>query len=80
VAIAAVAMVGGTEILRELEWTKVVFGPTFDPTQYRMLVFGLAMVVVMIWKPRGFIATRAPSIFLRERKAVSGELVREGHG
>jgi branched-chain amino acid transport system permease protein len=80
VAIAAVAMIGGTEILRELDWLKHVFGASFDPAQYRMLLFGLAMVLLMIWRPRGLIATRAPSIFLKERKAVSGSLVKEGHG
>ena len=56
VAIAAVAMIGGTEILRELDFLKQVFGSDFDPTQYRMLLFGLAMVLIMIWKPRGLIA------------------------
>ena len=45
-----------------------------------MLLFGLAMVVMMIWKPRGLVSTRSPSIFLKERKAVSGDLVKEGHG
>jgi branched-chain amino acid transport system permease protein len=80
VAIAAVAMIGGTEILRELEWLKHIFGNDFDPTQYRMLFFGLAMVVLMIWKPRGLISTREPSIFLKERKSISGSLVKEGHG
>jgi branched-chain amino acid transport system permease protein len=80
VAIAAVAMIGGTELLRELDWLKDVFGPDFDPTQYRMLLFGLAMVLVMLWKPRGLIGTRRPSIHLRERRAVRAGLVREGHG
>ena len=80
VAIAAIAMIGGTEILRELDWLKDIFGPAFDPAQYRMLLFGLAMVALMIWRPRGLIATRAPSIFLKEEKAVSGSLVKEGHG
>jgi branched-chain amino acid transport system permease protein len=80
VAIAAIAMIGGTEILRELDWLKQVFGPDFEPTQYRMLVFGLAMVVLMIWKPRGLISTRMPSIFLRQRRAVRSDLVKEGHG
>jgi branched-chain amino acid transport system permease protein len=80
VAIAAVAMIGGTELLRELDWLKDVFGPDFDPTQYRMLLFGLAMVLVMIWKPRGLIGTRSPSIHLRERRAVRAGLVKEGHG
>jgi branched-chain amino acid transport system permease protein len=80
VAIAAVIMIGGTEIMRELDVLKVVFGPDFDPTQYRMLLFGFAMVLIMIWRPRGLIATRTPSMFLKERKAVSGTLVREGRG
>jgi branched-chain amino acid transport system permease protein len=38
------------------------------------------MVLIMIWKPRGLIATREPSAFLKQRRAVSGTLVREGHG
>jgi branched-chain amino acid transport system permease protein len=80
VAIAAVAMIGGTEILRDLDVLKEIFGPTFDPTQYRMLLFGFAMVVIMIFKPRGLIATRAPSVFLVERKTIGGALVKEGHG
>jgi branched-chain amino acid transport system permease protein len=35
---------------------------------------------MMIWKPRGIVGTREPSIFLKERKSVSGALVQEGHG
>ena len=80
VAIAAFAMIGGTEILRELDWLKHVFGPDFEPTHYRMLLFGLAMVLVMIWKPRGLISFRQPSIFLRERRAVRADVVGQGHG
>jgi branched-chain amino acid transport system permease protein len=80
VAIAATVLIGGTELLRELEWTKRVFGSDFEPTHYRMLLFGLAMVLVMIWKPRGVISTRIPSIFLRHRRAVRADLVGEGHG
>ncbi len=80
VAIAAVVLIGGTELLRELEWMKQIFGRDFEPTHYRMLIFGLAMVLVMIWKPRGVISTRMPSIFLRQRRAVRGDLVGEGHG
>ena len=79
-AFAAVAMIGGTELLRELEWMKLIFGPTFDPTQYRMLLFGLAMVAIMIWKPRGFVGTRTPSVFLKESRAISSSHVKEGHG
>ena len=80
VAVAAVLMIGGTEILRELEWMKQIFGQGFDPTQYRMLMFGLAMVLIMIWRPRGLVSSREPSVFLSERRAVSGAHVREGHG
>jgi branched-chain amino acid transport system permease protein len=65
VAIAAIFMIGGTEIMRELDFLKLVFGSDFDPNQYRMLLFGFAMVLIMIWKPRGLIATREPSAFLK---------------
>ncbi len=71
VAVAAAVMIGAPELMRELDWLKRIFGEDFDPTQYRMLLFGAAMVVMMIWKPRGLVSTRSPSIFLKERKAVS---------
>src|SRR3984893_379823 len=71
VAIAAVIMIGGTEIMRELDFLKIVFGADFDPTQYRMLLFGFAMVLIMIWKPRGLIASREPSLLLGESPARS---------
>jgi branched-chain amino acid transport system permease protein len=45
-----------------------------------MLIFGLGMVVIMVWKPRGFVGTREPTAFLKERKAVSGSFTKEGHG
>ncbi len=80
VAAAAVVMIGGTELLRNLNFLKAIFGKDFDPTQYRMLIFGVAMVMVMIWRPRGFVGSRSPSIVLKERKAISGDLVKEGHG
>ena len=80
VAIAAIAMIGGTEIMRELDFLKLVFGSTFDPTQYRMLLFGLAMVLIMIWRPRGLISTREPSIVLHERKVIAADLIKEGRG
>jgi len=80
VALAAVAMIGGTELLRELDFLKIIFGDGFNPDQFRMLIFGLAMVLVMIWKPRGFVGAREPTIFLGERKSISGSLVKEGHG
>jgi len=52
VAVAALAMLGGFELFREFE-------------QYRMLVFGFAMVAIMIWRPRGLVATRQPSLRLQ---------------
>jgi branched-chain amino acid transport system permease protein len=38
------------------------FGREFD--QFRMLLFGAAMVAIMLWRPRGLLASRAPSIRL----------------
>ena len=80
IAVAAVVMIGGTEILREMQFLKVVFGEGFTPELYRMLLFGCAMVIVMLWKPRGFVGSREPSAFLHERKAVSASFTKEGHG
>ncbi len=78
--IDAAVMIGGLEVLRELTFLKAIFGPNFDPTSYRMLIFGLAMVVIMVWRPRGLISTRQPTIALGGRKPISGEYVGEGHG
>jgi branched-chain amino acid transport system permease protein len=80
VAVAAAVMIGGIEILRELNFLKQIFGADFNPTQYRMLLFGLAMVTIMLWRPRGFVSTRAPTVFLKERKAISADLIGEGRG
>jgi len=80
IAIAAVVMIGGTELLRYMGFLKVIFGEDFTPELYRMLIFGLAMVVVMLFKPRGFVGTRQPTAFLKERKAISGSFTKEGHG
>ncbi|MBT9288150.1 high-affinity branched-chain amino acid ABC transporter permease LivM [Prosthecodimorpha staleyi] len=80
VVIAAVVLVGGFEIMRELDFLKQIFGNDFDPALYRGLIFGASMVVIMLWKPRGLISTRTPTAFLKERKTVSGDLVKEGHG
>jgi branched-chain amino acid transport system permease protein len=79
VAIAAVVIIGGTELLRELGFLKQIFGAEFDPAQYRMLLFGFAMVLIIAWKPRGFIGMREPTLVLKRRKPISAEL-REEHG
>ncbi|RWC49164.1 high-affinity branched-chain amino acid ABC transporter permease LivM [Mesorhizobium sp.] len=80
IAVAAMVMIGGTEALRELDFLKQIFGPDFTPELYRMLLFGMAMVIVMLWKPRGFVGSREPTAFLKVRRAVSGSFTKEGHG
>ncbi len=80
VAIAAIALIGGLEYLRDVTFLKVVFGEDFDPKQWRMVIFGFLMVTVMVWRPRGLISNRTPSIALRERRAIGSDLVKEGHG
>ncbi|MCR4282920.1 MAG: high-affinity branched-chain amino acid ABC transporter permease LivM, partial [Bauldia sp.] len=80
VAIAACAMIGGLEVLRNLSWLKAIFGPEFDPSNYRLLIFGLLMVAIMVWRPRGLVSTRTPSVHLKQRNVVSGDLVGEGRG
>ncbi len=53
VALAAILVIGLPELFRELE-------------QYRMLAFGAAMVAIMVWRPRGLLAHREPTIRLEE--------------
>ncbi len=66
-ALAAIVMIGGAELFREL-------------STYRMLIFGLALVVVMVLRPRGLISGRTPSIALGKRREISAELVAQGRG
>ncbi len=80
VVIASVVMIGGIELLRNLNSLKLVFGEDFDPTQYRMIIFGLAMIAIMIWKPRGLISSRTPSTVYKERKKIGAEYVAQGEG
>ncbi len=42
-----------------------------------MLVFGAAMVAIMVWRPRGLVATRTPSVFLKEKKVIPAAIVEE---
>ena len=69
VAVAAIVMVGAPELLRNLTFLKAVFGEGFDPNEYRLLLFGLAMVCMMVWRPRGLISERTPSVRLGNRAA-----------
>jgi branched-chain amino acid transport system permease protein len=64
IVVAATVMLGGFEFFREF-------------AQFRMLVFGLAMVTIMIWRPRGLVSTRTPSIFLGKEHEVDAEVVEE---
>ncbi|MGF1651095.1 MAG: high-affinity branched-chain amino acid ABC transporter permease LivM [Hyphomicrobiaceae bacterium] len=80
VAIAAVLLIGGLEWLRDLDFLKQVFGSDFDPKQWRMVFFGMLMVLVMVWKPRGLVGSRKPTVALKSRKAIGSDLVKEGHG
>ena len=56
VVLAAILLIGLPEVFRELE-------------QYRMLCFGMAMVAVMVWRPRGLLAHREPSVRLYRDRA-----------
>jgi branched-chain amino acid transport system permease protein len=67
VAIAALVLIGGFEVFRDLQ-------------EWRMLVFGAAMVLIMIWKPRGLVGSRTPSIALGEKRTISAAMVAEGRG
>ncbi len=67
VVIAAVLLVGSSERFRELQ-------------DYRMLMFGLSMVLVMTWRPRGLMAGRTPSASLNETRTISSSFVKEGRG
>ena len=84
IVISAIVMIGGIEVLRNLDFLKTLTLNAgikdFDPIQYRMLLFGLALVVIMVWRPRGIISTRTPTVALGKGKLISGDLVKEGHG
>jgi branched-chain amino acid transport system permease protein len=42
-----------------------------------MLVFGAAMVAVVIFRPRGLVSTRVPSVSLAKRKVIPASIVGE---
>jgi len=67
VALAALVMIGGLELFRDLQ-------------DYRLLIFGSAMVLTMILRPRGLVSGRTPSVALGKRQEISAELVAEGRG
>jgi branched-chain amino acid transport system permease protein len=59
VVLAAVLLIGLPEWVRELG-------------SYRMLAFGLALVLIMVFRPRGLIAHREPSVRLHPIGAKGG--------
>jgi branched-chain amino acid transport system permease protein len=67
VVLAAVVMIGGPELFRPL-------------ADDRMLIFGLALVVMMVLRPRGLISVRTPSIALGKGEIITADFVTEGHG
>ncbi len=67
VALAAIVMIGGGELFR-------------DFAEYRMLIFGVALVVVMVVRPRGLVSGRTPSVSLGTSKLISADMVSQGHG
>jgi branched-chain amino acid transport system permease protein len=67
VLVAAVVLAGSAERFRDLE-------------HYRMLIFGMSMVVVMLWRPRGLMSGRTPSASLPETYVLSASFVKKGHG
>ncbi|WP_048862721.1 high-affinity branched-chain amino acid ABC transporter permease LivM, partial [Acidisphaera rubrifaciens] len=70
-ALAALLMIGGTEALR-MALTRLAGALQSDAYAgvadalpgYRMLIFGLALVAVMVLRPRGLVAGRAPTVRL----------------
>jgi len=60
VVLAAVLLIGVTELFRDLQ-------------QFRMLAFGAGMVAIMVWRPRGLLAHRDPTIRLHARGGPPGE-------
>jgi branched-chain amino acid transport system permease protein len=67
IVFAAMVMIGVPELLQSLQ-------------VYRMLMFGIALVVIMIVRPRGFVSTRKPTISLGTAKVITADLIAEGHG
>jgi branched-chain amino acid transport system permease protein len=87
VALAAIVMVGGLEALRDFlsflggQMNSEVFsGIASELPLYRMLIFGLALVVMMVLRPRGLVSGRTPTVALTAAKEIAPELVAQGRG
>jgi branched-chain amino acid transport system permease protein len=80
IVFATLAIIGAFEIFREMGFLEYVLPEGVEPVQFRMLAVGLGMVLMMRWRPRGFVTKRDPTVYLKEKKAVSADLVSQGHG
>ncbi len=60
VAIAAVLLISLPELARHLSHLEEGL------THMRMLLFGAAMVAIMVWRPRGLLTWREPTVRLRQ--------------
>ncbi len=80
IVFAALVIMGAFELFREMGFLTAILPSGVEPIQFRMLAVGLAMVLMMRWKPRGLVSRRDPTIFLKEKKSVSSDYVSQGHG
>lgn len=80
IVFSALAIIGAFELFREMGFLTAILPEGTEPVQFRMLAVGLAMVLMMRWRPRGLVTRRDPTIFLKEKKSVSADLVSQGHG
>jgi branched-chain amino acid transport system permease protein len=64
VALAALIMIGGFELFREF-------------AEYRMLIFGVALVAVMVLRPRGLVSGRTASVSLGAPPEIDPGLIAE---
>lgn len=75
--ILAIVVLGGmgSQMGVVLAATLLVLIPEFGRNfaEYRMLLFGLAMVLIMIWRPGGLLAHREPTLLLGLPKPVVPE-------
>ena len=71
--ILAIVVLGGmgSQIGVVLAAAAIILLPEFlrEFSEFRMLAFGSAMVLIMIWKPRGLLSRRQPTIRLAGREA-----------
>jgi len=72
--ILAIVVLGGmgSQLGVVLAATVLVTLPEFgrELAQFRMLIFGMAMIAIMIWRPRGLLAHREPSLRLHGKSAA----------